>query len=82
MGKVLRKRTALRDGVRILFMGVGLYQWIVFAAGGFAEGMMVISGGMFMMMAATNFCSQCPLLSAVKSLVSSKKNTVIPTEKI
>jgi len=78
----IRKRTVVRDIARMLFAGMGVLQWILFVLGGLHDGMQLIFGGMLMMMAVSNFCSQCPLLSAVKRMLSLKKRKVIVTEKV
>jgi hypothetical protein len=79
---IFRPRTIVRDTARLFFAVFGLVQLILFTIGGFAESAQAVFGAMLFMMAATNFCSQCPLFSAVKHLLHSKKSKTIPTEKI
>ena len=81
MAEVL-KRTTKRNAIRIVFAVTGLIQCILFMTEGFEEWMLVFSGGMFIMISATNFCSQCPLISALKQIISEGKIKRIPIEKL
>ena len=74
----MTKRTIVRG----IFIAVGLLELLFFGLGGFKEYALLIGGGMFVFIAATNFCTQCPLLSAIVRFF--KKSTLykIETKKI
>ncbi|NUN71090.1 MAG: hypothetical protein HUU02_15420, partial [Bacteroidetes bacterium] len=55
---------------------------IAAAAEGFRDTFPLAVAGMSVFVAATNFCTQCPLLSAVRRMLSRKRTAVIDTKKI
>ncbi len=76
------EKRALRGYLRIAMVLFGLGHFIAAAAEGFRELFPLAVAGMSIFVAATNFCTQCPLLSAVRRMLSAKKTTVIKTERI
>jgi len=74
----MTKRTIVRG----IFIAVGLLELLFFGLGGFKEYALLIGGGMFIFIAATNFCTQCPLLSAIVRLFKKSTLNKIETKKI
>ncbi len=76
-----RGRT-LRNYARILFGLFGVFQIGVYVSEGMTDHMLALVGLMFFGMAATNFCTQCPLFSAVKRMVGIGTPKRIDTDKV
>ena len=74
----MTKRTLVRG----IFMAVGLLELLFFGLGGFKEYALLIGGGMFVFIAATNFCTQCPLIFAVTRMFKKTTHNKIETKKI
>ncbi len=72
----------IRKIARGAFAGLGLFEMFMYASGGFQEHMIAVMGMMFVMMSATNFCTQCPLLSALKRMFGFGTRKSIATKKI
>ena len=72
----------IRSMVRLVFIVGGLIEVYVFVSGGFKRYPDLFMGGMFIFIAATNFCTQCPLFSAVKRMFKRQHHKKIATEKI
>ncbi len=75
------KRT-IRKIARSLVAGLGVFELVMYASGGFQEHMVAVMGMMLVMMSATNFCTQCPLLSALKRMFGFGTRKSIATKKI
>jgi hypothetical protein len=72
----------LRKYFRIAMVLFGAGHLIAAAVEGFRDSFPLVIAGMSIFIAATNFCTQCPLLSAVKRIFSWKKSTVVETTKL
>jgi len=72
----------IRKIVRVLFIIFGLVEIFVYFRSGFESYPDLFMGGMFIFMSATNFCTQCPLISAVTRMFRRQKHKKIVTEKI
>ncbi len=81
-GQSLFKRRYIRTAARILVGGFGLSALFHYASTGFGDHFAAVMGMMFIMMSATNFCTQCPLLSAVKRMVGLGSGKSIKTDRI
>lgn len=76
------EKRELRKYLRIAMVVFGIGHLIAAAAESFRDLFPLAVAGMSIFVAATNFCTQCPLLSAVRRMLSRKRNTVIATKKI
>lgn len=76
------EKRELRKYLRIALVVFGIGHLIAAAAEGFRDLFPLAVAGMSIFVAATNFCTQCPLLSAMRRMLSRKRNTVIATKKI
>ena len=81
-GQSLFKRRYVRNAARIIVGGFGLSALFHYAATGFVDHFAAVLGMMFMMMSSTNFCTQCPLLSAMKRLLGFGSGRSIETDRI
>ncbi len=72
----------IRKTARILFIVFGLFELGLFTASGFESTPDLIGGGMLLFIGATNFCTQCPLLSAVTEMFKRRRYKKISTDKI
>jgi hypothetical protein len=79
--RMIEKRF-VRRGLRLLVALAGVGQLIAAVMSTPDEPMSYLGGGMFLFIAATNFCSQCPLLSAVQRMFSLRKKVSVDTKKI
>jgi len=71
----------IRNGIRLILALLGVIEFIIFAGSGFQSIPDAFGGAMLLFIAATNFCTQCPLLSAVTQFFR-RKRTAIPTRKL
>lgn len=76
------EKREVRKYLRMVLVLFGVGHLIASAAEGFRDMFPLAVAGMSFFVAATNFCTQCPLLSAVRRMLSRKRNTVIATKKI
>ncbi len=67
---------------RRVFITIGVVELLLFIVTGFANSTAAVVGVMFLFIGATNFCTQCPLLSAFKRMFNRSKWNKIPTQKI
>ena len=81
-GQPLFKRRYVRNAARILVGAFGISALFHYASTGFVDHFAAVMGMMFMMMSATNFCTQCPLLSAVKRMFGLGSRKTIKTDRI
>ncbi len=61
------------------FGGSALFHY---ASTGFNDHFAAMTGMMFMMMAATNFCTQCPLLSSVQRMFGFGPSHSVKTDRL
>lgn len=78
----LFKRRYIRTVARIIIAGFGISALFHYASSGFIDHFAAVMGMMFVMMSATNFCTQCPLLSAVKRMFGLGSRKTIKTDRI
>jgi len=78
IGSKMSKRTIARR----VFITIGVVELLLFAVTGLTNSTAGVSGIMFLFIGATNFCSQCPLLSAFKRMFNRSKWNKIPTHKL
>lgn len=78
----LSGKRKIRNIARMVFAGLGSFELIMYVVSGFQDHMVAVMGMMFVMMAATNFCTQCPLLSALKQIFGFGARKSIATKKI
>lgn len=76
------KNIKIRSVLRALVFLYGSYQFVLYAVGGFADVTYLFSAGMMMFIGATNFCSQCPLLSAFTKYFKKNRKQVVSIDKL
>jgi hypothetical protein len=81
-GQSLFKRRYVRTAARIIVGSFGISALFHYASSGFVDHFAAVMGMMFVMMSATNFCTQCPLLSAVKRMFGLGSRKTIKTDRI
>lgn len=67
---------------RRVFITIGIVELLLFVISGLSNSTAAIVGMMFIFVGATNFCTQCPLLSAFKRMFNRSKWNKIPTDKL
>lgn len=81
MSTVSPRRT-FRTILRWIVGSAGVAAGITFLQGGMADQPLGMMGMMFVFMAGTDFCAQCPLLSYLKRFVGRGPKTKIPVDRI
>ncbi|MDP1676818.1 MAG: hypothetical protein Q8L88_08095 [Bacteroidota bacterium] len=71
-----------RAMARRVFFTIGIVELLLFAVTGLANSSAGVVGVMFLFIGATNFCSQCPLLSAFKRMFNKSKWNKVSTQKL
>lgn len=67
---------------RRVFITIGVFELLLFVMSGATNSTAGVVGAMFTFIGATNFCTQCPLLSAFKRMFNRSKWNKIPTRKL
>jgi hypothetical protein len=67
---------------RRVFITIGVVELLLFSVTGFKNSTAGIAGMMFLFIGATNFCSQCPLISALKRMFNRSTWNKVPTQKL
>lgn len=71
-----------RAMARRIFMTIGIVELLLFVVSGLTNSTAGVVGMLLLFIGATNFCTQCPLLSAFKRMFNRSKWNSIPTKKI
>ncbi|MFA6455240.1 MAG: hypothetical protein WCW40_00350 [Bacteroidota bacterium] len=71
----------VRTVVRLAIAFLGVIELFLFVWSGFQSVPDAFGGGMLLFISATNFCTQCPLLSAITRMFK-RERTTISTEKL
>ncbi len=71
-----------RTIIRIALIALGAIELVLYATEGFADHSRLIGAGIPLFIGATNFCTQCPLLSVVTRYFRKKDRKEIPVTRI
>ncbi len=67
---------------RRAFITIGVIELLLFIAAGLNNSATAFAGMVLLFIGATNFCTQCPLLSAFKRMFNRSKWNKIPKQKL
>lgn len=67
---------------RIILITLGVIELVLYVSEGFADHSRLIGAGIPLFISATNFCTQCPLLSVVTRYFRKKDRKEIPVTHI
>jgi len=71
-----------RTILRIALIALGMVELVLYGTEGFANHSRLISAGIPLFIGATNFCTQCPLLSVITRHFRRKDRKEIPVTRL
>jgi hypothetical protein len=71
-----------RTILRIVLIALGLVELVLYFVEGFADHSRLIGAGIPLFIGATNFCTQCPLLSVITRHFRRKDRNEIPVTRL
>lgn len=72
-----KMKRIVRRTARVLLALFGLMNIALYVAGGMNDHALAVTFAMTMMISATNFCTQCPLLASIRRLIQRKKKITV-----